>query len=99
MIRWLGGWALRVLIVVAAISLAAFAIDWVVYTLRGAPQSSVAVSRFMGIPLKGQKTEYDYLGTSDVSCAVALFPHSGEDPCWHLRRNPNQWDNVGAPAY
>jgi hypothetical protein len=97
--RWLGRWLMRVLLAVAIVSLAAYAIDFAVYKLRGSPQSSVSVSRFMSIPLKGQKTEDDYLGTADVACVVALFPHGGQDPCWHLRRNPNQWENVGTPAY
>jgi hypothetical protein len=97
--RWLGRWLMRVLLAVAIVSLAAYAIDFAVYKLRGSPQSSVSVSRFMSIPLKGQKTEDDYLGTADVACAVALFPRGGQDPCWHLRRNPNQWENVGTPAY
>jgi len=99
MMRWLGRWFLRVLVTFAAISLAAYAVDWTVYKLRGSPHSTVTVSRFMVIPLKDQKTEYDYLGAADVPCAVALFPHGGQDPCWHLRRNPNQWENVGTPSY
>lgn len=99
MMRWLGLWLLRALVAVAAISLVAYATDWLVYHFRGSPQGTVAVSQFMVIPLKAQKTEYDYLGTTNVSCAVALFPHGGEDPCWHLRRNPNQWENTGTPAY
>ena len=99
MMRWLGRWLLRVLLGVAAVSLVAYAADWTTYRLRGSPQSTVQVSQFMTIPLKGQKTEYDFLGTTSVSCAVALFPHGGEDPCWHLRRNPNQWENTGGPAY
>ncbi len=97
--RWLGRWFLRVLVAFAAISLAAYAVDWTVYKLRGSPHSTVTVSRIMVIPLKGQKTEYDYLGTADVPCAVALFPHGGQDPCWHLRRNANQSEKVGTPAY
>jgi hypothetical protein len=48
----------------------------------------------MGVPLKGQKEEYDYLGTADVPCSRSLFPQGGNDPCWHLRRNPNQWENL-----
>jgi hypothetical protein len=53
----------------------------------------------MIVPLKGGKTEYDYLGTANVPCAVALFPHGGKDPCWNLRRNPNQWVNAGASSF
>lgn len=97
--RWLGRWLMRVLLTVASVSIVAYAVDFAVYKVRGSPYSTVAVSQFMSIPLKGQKTEDDFLGTSDVSCAVALFPHGGQDPCWHLRRNSNQWENVGAPAY
>ena len=97
--RWLGRWSLRVLVAFAAVSLAAYAIDWAIYKLRGSPQSAVTVNRFMSVPLKGQKTEYDFLGKATVSCVGALFPHGGEDPCWHLRRNSDQWENVGTPAY
>lgn len=99
MMRWLGRWLLRVLVAFAAISLAAFAIDWTVYKLRGSPQSTVAVSQFIEIPLKSGLPEYDYLGTVNVTCSVALFPQGGHDPCWHLRRNPNQWEKLGTPAY
>lgn len=99
MMRWVGRWLLRVLVAIAAISLVAFAVDSAVYLMRGSPQSEVAVSQFMLVPLKGGKTEYDYLGTANIPCAVALFPHAGKDPCWNLRRNPNQWEKVGTPAY
>jgi hypothetical protein len=99
MMRWLGRWLLRVVVAFAAISLVAFAIDWTVYKLRGSPHSTVTVSEFLSVPLKGQKTEYDYLGSADVSCSISLFPQGGQEPCWYLRRNPNQWDNAGAPAY
>jgi len=99
MMRFLGRWLFRVLIAIAIVSLALYAVDSAVYKLRGSPHSTVAVSRFMAVPLKGQKTEYDYLGTASVSCAVALFPHAGQDPCWHLKRNPNQWDAAGTSAY
>ncbi len=92
--NWLGRWLLRVFMVLAAASVSAYAGDWAVYHLRGAPQSSVAVSRYMSIPLKGQKEEFDFLGTSAVPCARSLFPQGGEDPCWLLRRNPNQWEHL-----
>lgn len=94
MIRWLGRWLVRAFLFVAVVSLVAYAADTLIYLLRGSPSSSVTVSRFMGVPLKGQKTEYDYLGAAQVPCAVALFPHKGQDPCWHLRRNTNQWENL-----
>ena len=99
MMRTLGQWTLRLAVAIAIVALVAFAVDWTVYKLRGSPASTVAVNQFMVIPLKGQKTEYDFLGTANVPCAQALFPHGGKDPCWNLRRSPNQWVNVGAPSY
>ncbi|MGB0063229.1 MAG: hypothetical protein WBP85_02195 [Terracidiphilus sp.] len=97
--RWLGKWLLRVLIGVAAIFIVALITDLAVYKMQGSPHATVTVSRFLSVPLKGQKTEYDFLGTIDVPCAQSLFPQDGLAPCWHLRRNPNQWDNAGTPQY
>jgi hypothetical protein len=53
----------------------------------------------MSVPLKGQKTEYDFLGTENVACDLALFPHGGETPCWYLFSHSNHWENVGTPQY
>ena len=92
--RLLVRWAGRAFLALAVATLAAYAGDSIVYALRGSPSSTVTVNRFMGVPLKGNKEEFDYLGTAQVHCAVALFPHNGQDPCWHLRRNPNQWDDL-----
>jgi hypothetical protein len=99
MMRWLGRWFLRILIAFVAVTILVFVLDWSIYHLRGAPQSTVIVNRFLSIPLKGQKTEYDFLGTANVPCVVALFPHSGMTPCWYLQLHPNEWDNAGTPAY
>jgi hypothetical protein len=90
MMRWLLRWLQRIVVVLAAVFVAAYAGDWAVYKLRGSPQSKVTVSRFVTIPLKGNKQEFDYLGSSDVPCSVSLFPQAGQSPCWQLRRNPNQ---------
>ena len=90
MMRWLLRWLQRIVVVLAAVFVAAYAGDWAVYKLRGSPQSKVTVSCFVTIPLKGNKQEFDYLGSSDVPCSVSLFPQAGQSPCWQLRRNPNQ---------
>lgn len=97
--RRVGIWLLPVLAGLAVVFVVVFAGDFAIYKLQGSPHSSVTVSQFMSVPLKGQKTEYDFLGTADVACAQALFPQDGLSPCWHLRRNPNQWENVGTPQY
>jgi hypothetical protein len=78
-----------VAIVFAAVFVAVYSGDWAIYGLRGAPQSKVTVNRYVAIPLKGRKTEFDYLGTMEVPCSVSLFSQGGESPCWQLRRDPN----------
>jgi hypothetical protein len=86
MMRWLQ----RLLVVLAAAFVVIYAGDWALYKLRGSPRSKVTVNRYVTIPLKGNKQEFDYLGSIDVPCSVSLFPQAGQAPCWQLRRNPNQ---------
>ncbi len=83
-------WLRRGLVVLVAGFVALYGGDWAVYKLRGSPTSKVTVNRFLSVPLKGNKIEYDYLGTGDVPCSVSLFPQAGQSPCWRLRNNPNQ---------
>ncbi len=90
MMRLLMVWLGRLLVVLAAAFVVIYAGDWAVYKLRGSPKSKVTVNRYITIPLKGNKQEFDYLGSSDVPCSVSLFPQTGQAPCWQLRRNPNQ---------
>ena len=89
MIRFLIRWLFRLLVVLSAEFVVVYVGDWAVYRLRRAPQSKVTVNRYVPIPLKGNKTEFDYLGTMDQPCSVSLFAQGGESPCWKLRRNPN----------
>ena len=83
-------WLLRVVVVLLVGFVAVYGGDWAVFRLRGSPRSRVTVNRYLTIPLKGNKQEFDYLGSSDVSCSVSLFSQAGLGPCWQLRRNPNQ---------
>jgi hypothetical protein len=94
MMRWLLGWLWRVLVVLAAAFVVVYMGDWAVYKLRGSPRSTVTVNRYVTIPLKGNKQEYDYLGAIDVPCSVSLFSQAGQTPCWQLRRNANQGLNL-----
>lgn len=84
------GWALWAAVVLAVLFAAVYAGDWAVFQLRGSPMDKVTVNRFQVIPLKAQKTEYDYLGTDDVPCSKSLFTQDGaQGPCWQLRKHPN----------
>ena len=81
---------LRLVVVLVAGLVIAYVGDWAIFRLRGSPRSTVTVNHFLTVPLKGNKEEYDYLGSEDVPCSVSLFPQAGLSPCWQLRRNPNQ---------
>ena len=87
-------WIQRVAIVLVAAFVVTYGGDWAIYKLRGSPASTVAVNEMLSVPLKGNKIEYDYVGTTDVPCSVSLFPQAGQNPCWYLRRNPNQNTNL-----
>lgn len=83
-------WLLRIIVVLVAGFVAAYGADWAIFRLRGSPTSTITVNRFLNVPLKGNKIEYDYLGSSDVPCSQSLFSQAGQSPCWRLRRNTNQ---------
>ena len=82
-------WLLRTVVGVAAVFVAVYAGDWAVFKLRGSPLSTATVNRYVTIPLKGNKLEFDYLGSVDAPCSVSLFPQAGQSACWQLRRHPN----------
>ena len=67
--------------------------DWAVLRVRagGQASSSVQVEQFLRTPLKGQKEEFDYMGTVARPCVPSLFPHNSVAPCWWLREHKIQW--------
>jgi len=72
-----------------------FVVDTVVLQVRihhGTAYRTVNVNQFLATPLKGQKEEYDLLGTAPVKCARAVFPQpDGTPACWWLERHTMQW--------
>lgn len=73
--------------------------DWSVFEvrrMRGAAMGSVTVEQYLQTPLKGNKAEYDYMGTADQPCSRTLFPQYAasqwNSPCWWLRRHKAQWE-------
>lgn len=85
-LRWLERAALGAVIGFAAL----YGGDSAVYKLRGSPTAKVTVDHYLSVPLKGQRTEFDYLGSVETPCAQALFPQAGLSPCWQLRRHASQ---------
>ncbi len=70
-------------------------VDWAVFVVRAAHGNGydqVQVQEFLSTALKGNKTEFDYLGTAQVSCARSLLPHAGASPCWWVRRHTTVWE-------
>lgn len=86
-------WLMRVIVVLVVGFVAVYAGDSLVFKLRGSPQSKVTINRYVTVPLKGSKQEFDFLGTTDTPCSISLFPQAGQSPCWQLRRNTNQFTN------
>lgn len=73
---------------------ALYLLDWGalrVRIARGHGYDTVDVDQYLSTPLKGNKAEYDYMGSQPVSCVRSLFPH-GETPCWWLHRHPAKWE-------
>ncbi len=71
-----------------------YAVDWAVLRLRiskGSAFGSVQVQQYLTTPLKGNKAEYDYMGTVAQVCSKSLFSQAGNRPCWWLERHPMQW--------
>jgi hypothetical protein len=87
-------WLKRAAIFLVTAFVTIYAGDWALYKLRGSPTSTITVSQFQTVPLKGNKIEYDWMGTANVACSVSLFPQGELSPCWRLRRNPNQTTNL-----
>jgi hypothetical protein len=67
--------------------------DWIMLRLKTGAQgaNSVQVEQFLRTPLKGQKEEFDYMGTVAEPCVPALFPHRSDAPCWWLERHKIHW--------
>jgi len=87
-------WTERVLLGAVALSALTYAGDYLVFTLRGKPLDQVTVNRYLAVPLKGNKTEFDFQGSQPSTCARAIFPQGGWSPCWYLRRHTNQSTNL-----
>ena len=92
--RWIARWTQRLLLAVLSTFLVSYCGDWAFFMLRGQPQDQITVNKYLTLPLKDNKVEYDYEGTLPLSCAKALYPRNGSTPCWYLRRHPSQVDHL-----
>jgi hypothetical protein len=85
----------RIVIAILALAAIIYVADYAIWHIRNASgnaMSTIQVDTYLSTPLKGNKAEYDYLGTQPEPCARALFPHGGAPACWWLARHTQQWE-------
>ena len=89
------GRMLRALAALAILLAFAYAGDWLALRSRishGTAFGVVEVNQFLATPLKGNKVEYDLMGTSPVACSRSIFPQQGNSACWWLERHNSKWE-------
>jgi len=85
-------WVLIRMLIAAVIVV--YLVDWAVLRIRitrGSAYGTVQVDQYLSTALKGNKAEYDYLGTVTVACSRSIFPH-GAAPCWWRNRHKSVWE-------
>ena len=89
---------LGVVLLVLGITALAFGVDFAVFHLRvftsRSPYGSVVTSHYYAVAQKNGKTQFIFNPPASESCVNALFPHSGMEPCWYLRRHPEQRTDI-----
>ena len=75
-----------------------FGVDFGLFRLRVAsnrePYGSVVVSHYYAVLQKSGKTQFIFDPPAPQTCVNALYPHAGMQPCWYLRRHPEQRTNI-----
>ena len=85
------------LMLLLAAALLLWLADWAIWRVRvwrGGGYDTVQVTQLLLTPLKNHRVNADEQSTNAQSCARALFPHGGNDPCWWLRRHATQWQSA-----
>jgi hypothetical protein len=94
----MGKWVrllVRFVLVLAILVGLVFVGDWLVLRVRighGTAYGVVQVNQLLATPLKGNKVEYDLMGTVPVTCSRTIFPQQGHAACWWLERHNTQWE-------
>lgn len=100
--RTLRDWIRRVflclVLTIPGIAILAFGVDFSLFRLRVATNrdayGSVVVNHYYAVLQKNGKTQFIFDPPSPETCVNSLFPHSGMQPCWYLRRHPEQRTNI-----
>lgn len=87
--RWLN----KVLLVILAVALLLYPVDWAIWHIRvaaGGGMGTVTISDLTAATLKGNHFEVYSADTTAVSCSRSLLPQAGAGACWWLKRHPQQ---------
>ena len=83
---------------VLGLTILAFVVDLGLFRLRVLahrdPYGSVVVSHYYAVLQKNGKTQFIFDPPAAETCVNALFPHSDMQPCWYLKRHPEQRTNI-----
>ena len=89
---------LGIVLFVLGIVILAFVVDLGLFRLRVLvhrdPYGSVVVSHYYAVLQKNGKTQFIFDPPAAETCVNALFPHSSMQPCWYLKRHPEQRTNI-----
>lgn len=86
----------RMVQLLLALLLLLYAVDWGllrIRTARGSAYETLEINEYLATPLKGNKAEYDYMGTRAETCARSMFPQTGDLPCWWLEKHTTHWQH------
>jgi hypothetical protein len=92
--KW-AGWLVRLVMGLAVVAGLVYVGDWAVLRVRvshGTAYRVIQVNQLLATPLKGNKVEYDLMGTVPVTCSRSIFPQEGNSACWWLERHSSQWE-------
>lgn len=81
------------LLTLVVLFLLLYAGDYAILRVRIARDTgyeTVTVRQYYAINEKNNRTEYVFGSTLDQPCVASLFAHQGLQPCWYLRRHPEQ---------
>jgi hypothetical protein len=83
-------WALRILVGAVVLACVLYIVDFAIWRARVAAHGgmgTVTVNRMVAAELKGNKEDYYFDGTEDVSCSKSVFPQGGVNACWWQQKH------------
>ena len=76
----------------------AYPADYAVFLYRLStnrrPFGQITVTTYDAVAQKNGKTEFIFNPPEPQTCANALFPRAGYQPCWYLQRHTEQRINI-----